>query len=76
MVKFLEILVSVWSSIMYVGFAAYRYDVDIAPGEEDHSYHLLAPNNYLSSEEISAMNTYQIAFESFFLLILFSGFFV
>ena len=56
--KLIEILASVISSIMYVHFAAFRYDVDIAPGEEDHAMHMLAPNLYATEEEIKKFNIY------------------
>jgi hypothetical protein len=50
--KFIEIIASVLSSVMYVHFASFRYDVDIMPGEEEHDAHILAPNNYATEEEI------------------------
>ena len=37
MIKFIEIVAAVFSSILYVHFAAYRYDVDYARDEDiDH----------------------------------------
>ena len=76
MIKFVEIVAAVFSSILYVHFAAYRYDVDYHWDEDiDHIVSKI-PNHFEDEEGIRVHNIQQIVFESFFLLIMILNFFV
>ena len=76
MLKFLEIIVAVFSSVLYAHYAAYRYDVDYGPDEDIDDVIALMPNNFQDIETTRNCNILQIVFESFFLIILISNFFV
>ena len=76
MIKFIEIVAAVFSSVLYVHFAAFRYDVDYSLGEDIDHIKAHIPNHFESEENIRLYNIYQIAFESFFLLIMILNFFV
>jgi hypothetical protein len=52
MLKFLEIIAAVYSSVLYAHYAAYRYDVDYGPDEDIDDVTALMPNNFQDIETI------------------------
>ena len=76
MVKFIEIVAAVFSSVLYVHFAAFRYDVDYHWDEDIDHIISKTPNHFEDKESIRVHNIQQIVFESFFFIIMILNFFV